>query len=253
MRIIEYQKSYSSKWFERLNKRALVILLISISLLAFLFLLLYYSLLKPPRFLEPYKKFFPYLSIIIILILTNLKNDIEDALYEQKIYYKGEKGEEIITEVLKRSLDHRFIYIKNYSLPNVERGDIDGLILGPKGIIVLEVKNYFGEFRISGSDLYRKTRKWLTYKLYPKSPIRQVLKQAYFLRQILKDKNIDVKIIPIVVFVNGRIESIQDLDECFVVEYSDLTDFIYSQPDLKNWNEDLEKNVLNILGVAHLI
>jgi len=43
-------------------------------------------------------------------------------------------------------------------IPNARIGDIDGLLIGPKGVVILEVKNYQGVFRISGPDLYRRNR-----------------------------------------------------------------------------------------------
>ena len=251
MKLIKYQKSYSQKKHEIINKKIIFVLIIF-----FIFVLLIiggacYYLTKKPVFLKSIDKFLPYIFVILILIIFYLKSHLEDLFYEIKILYKGEEGEDKVINLLKRFLDHRYIYIANYNLPNIETGDIDGLIIGPKGLIVLEIKNYPGVFRIGGLDLYRKIQKPYIYRLYFKSPVKQVLQRLYILRELFKDKNVNIKIIPIVVLVSGEIENISGLTDCFVMNYRELSDFIYKLPDVENWSDDLSKNILNILGITN--
>lgn len=252
MIIIEYQKSYSERRFSILVKKDIILKLAIILLLVISLLTIYYLIAKSPQFLEPYKKFFPYLLIITFGAIIYLKNYLEDLELQEDIAYKGIAGENKVIDFLKRSLDHNYIYVKNYSLPNIERGDIDDLIIGPKGIILIEIKNYSGKlFRVSGLDLYRKKR-CLIYQLYLKSSIKQILKQAYLLKQFLKDNNFYIKIISIVAMVDSKIEKISGLKNCYVMNYHNLDNFISKLPDLEYCDKELYQNILNALGVKNL-
>lgn len=259
MRIIEYQKSYLTKELEKIgNKPTIILLLLLVFLLIFVFTGVF-SLVPLPeflKFLEPVKKFFPSIAIffLIVFLLFSILGGFEylDSLIDKlDSLIKGEEGENRVINFLKRHLSDKYVYIKNYELSNIETGDIDGILIGPKGIILLEIKNYHGLFRVSGQELYRKERGKMRYKLYYKNPIRQILEREFFLNELLKDNNINIKTIPIVVFVNGKIENVQGLDNCFVIEYYKLVDFINKLTDIENWNKDLEKKILDVLKIKN--
>jgi hypothetical protein len=257
MQIIEYQKSYAKKELEKIGSKPLFIS-IAILILFILFLFTgFFSLAKLPSFLmflEPVKKFFPYIAISLMVFLLFFMiggEDYVDYLFEQRDrLLMGDEGEERVANFLKRHLDDSFIYIKNYYLPNIEAGDIDGLLVGPKGIILLEVKNYRGLFRVSGRDLYKKEKIRKRYRLYYRNPIPQILEKERFLIELFKQNNIFIKITPIVVLVDGKIEEVQGLKGCWILEYYKLADFIYKLPDIDNWNKTLKQQLFNILGLS---
>ena len=121
-----------------------------------------------------------FAGIIIPPLFENVK-----SLQEEIEFLKyGKEGEEEVLQILEESLDDNFIYISNYVIPNTRIGDIDGLLMGPKGIIILEIKNYAGFFRVSGGDLYRKLKGDI-YKLYKKNPFKQIIKQKDYLEKFM--------------------------------------------------------------------
>ncbi len=197
MRIIEYQKSYLAKELEKIgNKPTIILLLLLVFLLIFVFTGVF-SLVPLPeflKFLEPVKKFFSSIAIffLIVFLLFSILGGFEylDSLIDKlDSLIKGEEGENRVIKFLKRHLSDKYVYIKNYELSNyiknyelsnIETGDIDGILIGPKGIILLEIKNYHGLFRVSGQELYRKEKGKMRYKLYYKNPIRQILEREFF-------------------------------------------------------------------------
>jgi hypothetical protein len=77
---------------------------------------------------------------------------------KRDIAEKGIIGEERLKEVLKNYPDD-YILVFNYEIPEPRIGDIDALLISPKGIFILESKNYRWnvlDYRVS--DLYKKTQ-----------------------------------------------------------------------------------------------
>jgi len=87
----------------------------------------------------------------------------------------GQMGENKVTSVLKNHLDDSYTYIRNYKIPNFG-GDIDGILITPRKIILVEVKTYTGKYKVVDGKFYKIYRNGSTYML-PRSPIEQVIKQ----------------------------------------------------------------------------
>jgi len=96
------------------------------------------------------------ITVVIVFVLVRKHSD---SLFENiGNFKKGKRGEDEVAAMLKENLDDNYTCVENYMIPNARIGDIDGLLIGPKGVVILEVKNYQGVFRISGPDLYRRNR-----------------------------------------------------------------------------------------------
>ena len=174
-------------------------------------------------------------------ILENLSEEIRNFRY-------GKEGEESVLNMLSKTLDDNYIYIPNYTIPNTRIGDIDGLLIGPKGIIIIEIKNWDGYFRISGPDVYRKLRGAI-FKLYKKSPFKQIARQGQYLAKFLKENGIYMKIIPLVVLVYGRIASISGKTGIFITEENNLINHIFKLTPIPEYSPETIQKILEALNL----
>lgn len=88
-------------------------------------------------------------------------------------YVLGERGENKVAQSLGTVLDDRYTLIRNLVLPD-EKTDIDGVLVGPFGILVLEVKNFNSRdiYKCEGNRwFYRKPGQ--RYRTMKKSPTKQ--------------------------------------------------------------------------------
>jgi hypothetical protein len=240
MQIIKYQESYSSQTIKEIMPKIFIILGLIILIFVLGFILPFkISVLKP------------YWWIIIIFaasIIPPLVETVQSLREDLEFFKYGREGENKVLQILEESLDDNFIYITNYVIPNTRIGDIDGLLIGPKGIVILEIKNYAGIFRISGGDMYRKIKDDV-FKLYKKNPFKQIKKQKEYLDKFLHEKGIDVKITPIVVLVYGKIEKITGPTQVFITGAHQLPNHIFELSLISGWSPELPNKIIRILGV----
>ncbi len=113
----------------------------------------------------------------------------------------GFKGENIVAGWLDELLskDHYSI-LPAVKLPG-HKFDIDFVIIGPKGVIVLEVKNYSNK-RIFIEDEYYQVKDGQRYVLSVDfDPRFQVQSHVYYLRKYLEDNGLrDIRILKAIVF-----------------------------------------------------
>jgi hypothetical protein len=187
--------------------------------------------------------------ILVLIVFAFARKYFDPFLEVVGDFRKGKRGEEKVLTMLKESLDNDYTYVENYIIPNTRIGDIDGLLIGPKGVIVLEVKNYQGTFRVSGSDLYRRNR-GDNHTLYRKSPFAQAIRQKNYLLKHFKDKGIsNVSVRAVVVFPEARLSSINGEIGVFVTENYKLVNRIFQFPPVSSWNPELKNKVINSLGI----
>jgi hypothetical protein len=170
---------------------------------------------------------------------------------KRDIAEKGIIGEERIEKVLRNYPDD-YILVFNYEIPEPKIGDIDALFIGPKGIFILESKNYNGTFRLSGSDLYKKTR-FRTYKLLIKDVVGQIKRQKEALERYLKNNGIEIPIYPFLVFTSNHsfVEQPSPQKEIFITHYKLLPYEIYKFENLLNYSPELQEKILKILGLEN--
>lgn len=159
---------------------------------------------------------------------------------------RGISGEDIVAESLENSkLFGDYWYIRNYTNKAACYGDIDGILLGPKGMFLLEVKNWQGSFRVSGTDMYRHISKDL-YKLY-KSPINQLVDNQERVLHYLESRGINsVNLRSFVVLVGGRLESFRGSTGVYVTTADEIANKIISSPD-HHFSTDQVNKILDAL------
>jgi hypothetical protein len=240
MQVIKYQESYSSQMIKEMMPKFFIIL----GLIILIFVLGFISPFKISS-LKPYWWIMMLLAAFIIPPLMNVAQSLQEDL---EFFKYGKEGENKVLQILEESLDDNFTYITNYVIPNTRIGDIDGLLIGPKGIVILEIKNYAGIFRISGEDMYRKL-KGDVYRLYKKNPFEQIMKQKEYLDKFLYEKGINIKITPIVVLVYGKINAITGPTKVLITEANQLPNYIFELPLIPEWNPELPNKIIQVLGV----
>lgn len=94
---------------------------------------------------------------------------------EAEIYRRGLQGEEALIWFLAPRLDNRYLLLRNYTPPPPWRtgGDIDGVLLGPHGVTVFEVKAWRGVYRYAGEDWLFLPRDRSAWEPARKNPTQQ--------------------------------------------------------------------------------
>ena len=97
------------------------------------------------------------------------------AAQEAELYRRGLQGEQALIWFLARRLDNRYLLLRNYTPPPPFRtgGDIDGVLMGPHGVTVFEVKAWRGVFRCEGDQWLFLPRDRSAWEPGRKNPIEQ--------------------------------------------------------------------------------
>lgn len=170
-----------------LKKQSLIYLLIALGVMAVFFIL---------------KQF---LCLIIALIFFSLGIA---KLGKANDYKKGIDGEKAVINRLQE-LDDSWLLINDVKI--IKRGgNIDHILLSPKGVFVLETKNYEGSIRCYQDDWSKKRRhrkKFIPGYFPIRSISKQVKSEAFSLRRLIKIKaKLDIPVIPICVFANPEVK-----------------------------------------------
>jgi hypothetical protein len=75
------------------------------------------------------------------------------ALRNYNRYHRGTEGEDAVLQTL-RGLPDCYTAIANFVAPGTHQGDMDLLVLGPAGILVIEVKSYTGRYACHGDTWF---------------------------------------------------------------------------------------------------
>ncbi|MGI4789480.1 MAG: nuclease-related domain-containing protein [Janthinobacterium lividum] len=75
------------------------------------------------------------------------------ALRNYNRYHRGSEGEESVLQTL-RGLPDAYTAIANFVAPGTHQGDMDLLVLGPAGVLVIEVKSYTGRYACHGDTWF---------------------------------------------------------------------------------------------------
>ena len=118
------------------------------------------------------------------------------------------KGEKTVFKYLETLPKEYFIFndVKLYE----NKGNIDHIVVGPKGLFVIETKNYSGKYRIKGNNwFYYKDGE---YKKLYRTPASQIITNAVDLKEFLVNNGIPVSglwIGAIVAFINNDFRVIE--------------------------------------------
>ncbi|MGC8855150.1 MAG: nuclease-related domain-containing protein [Halothiobacillaceae bacterium] len=151
------------------------------------------------------------------------------AIEEAKIK-SGLDGEGGLDQLLRGNLDDGWTIIAGYRAKN---GEIDRILVGPKGVFAFEVKNLAGVIHCDGDRWWRDKkdkRGNIIERDVPivdnggRSPSRQINDAANALERLLRKSRHDIKIVRIVVLANPRAElgNISNLNIDFLVKARDM-------------------------------
>ncbi|GIW67059.1 MAG: hypothetical protein KatS3mg096_562 [Candidatus Parcubacteria bacterium] len=252
MRYIKFKESYAERKEEYFHSKFVKGFIVLAFLSIVIFIGLYLSI--------KLKSFLTFLMVLFlaIILFRFWGPKLDYFLYRRDIAGKGIEGEDEFFNVLK-SIGDDYIVIQNYEVPETRSGDIDFLIVGPKGIFIFEIKNYNGVFRIcSTNEIFKK--KWHKNILKPHyellnleyNPLTQLLNQKGIIEKILKDSNIHLPVYPNLVFINGEIESYPSNYPIFILDKSHYKRFpsnLFKMDEIRDYSLELETKILEALKI----
>jgi hypothetical protein len=162
-----------------------------------------------------------FLPIIIVGIVL-----LTIAIYffnQSGNYSSGIQGEMAVTQALQK-LDDSYSLINDLRI-RPDRGNIDHIVLSPKGVFVIETKNYTGKISCYGDKWYR----YGARKSYSIPSISvQAKENAQNLSSFIFEKTrIRTFVTPICVFVNATSELILNHPTLVILELSQLASYLY--------------------------
>lgn len=185
-----------------------------------------------PIFIFPRSNVLASLVFALFYIFVVYKNSDRKELFHQlQSFTKGIDGEKQVRALLKKNLNDEYTYLPNYVIPKTFVGDIDGLLVGPKGVIIIEVKNWFGSFLVQSGNIYRKSNPDAQLK----NPFIQVARQAEALEDFLKANQQSVPMRKLIVLINGNL-SIEGKTGVYIARIGQLLDYISKIPTVQNAN-----------------
>ena len=138
----------------------------------------------------------PFLIIIAVILIIIL------AAYLKKPETRGKRGENKVKWVIGGTIENEQYVINDLILStNSSSSQIDHVVINPRGVFVIETKNYSGE--IYGSENQREWTQVLAYgkvknKVY--NPIKQNATHIYNVKKIIGD----LPIHSLIVFVQNN-------------------------------------------------
>ncbi len=153
-------------------------------------------------------------------------------------YTSHNRSQKQLDANLATNLDNSFVYFRNLTLPDTKSvGEINGVLLGPHGALVIELANLNGEFicerdtwykfnggnKPNASDNLDKYRRRLT-----DSPTWHVIRAAREVKAWLSVRNLpQVPVQPVVVLAKGKVKSVKQ-PSCPIVELWYLETYLKS-------------------------
>ena len=165
-------------------------------------------------------------SFMIRLLLVAWIPFVVSILFLRRYYTweAGIRGEKAVVRAL-RELNNSYYLLNGIVLPR-RKGDVDHILLGPKGVFVIETKNYSGKVICNGDDWYR--RRWRERKsVRIDSVSEQARRNASDLRNFIQEHTrINTLVSPICVFVNPSVVPELKKPTLPVLRLEELTRFI---------------------------
>jgi hypothetical protein len=133
-------------------------------------------------------------------------------------YFVGARGEEKVALELRRLPDDYHIF-HDYVAGKYH---VDHVVVGPSGIYAVETKNWHTQVTVEdGYILYGEQR------LPSKNPLKQAKAQRMAVSKVLKEKNLNSDVIPVLCFAsNTFVEKYVNIDQVDVMNLSELVEWI---------------------------
>ena len=140
------------------------------------------------------------LAAAAFLSLAGIQSGVR-ALRNYNRYQRGAEGEDAVLSAL-RGLPDSYTAISNFVVPDTRQGDTDLLILGPAGILVVEVKAYTGRYGCHG-DTWFSVQADGTHHPLRSSVSRQLKRNRKAIAHYLVDCDVTVPVHAVAVFRPG--------------------------------------------------
>ncbi len=150
------------------------------------------------------------------------------ALRNYNRYCRGSEGEDAVLHTL-RGLPDSYTAIANFVAPGTRQGDMDLLVLGPAGILVLEIKSYTGRYACDGDSWFSVAPDGARRPLRG-SVSRQLKRAGKALRHYLVDCDVSVPVHTAAVFRAGADLDLTRPTVPIVAEYA-LRNYVLALPD----------------------
>ena len=157
----------------------------------------------------------------------------------------GNRGETKVFNILDSYKYNGHVLLKNIELSNdEERTEIDALVITPKSVVIVEVKNTGRDIFIDENGDYYRMGKYLRWDSNIKEKFETKEK---LLKRALGKEYEDIVINKVVVFTNDRVEiqnKYQDIKTCFLTQLTYVTDRfdsgrIYEKSDMEDMSQKI--------------
>ena len=120
------------------------------------------------------------------------------ALRNYNRWHRGTEGEDAVLQTL-RGLPDAYTVVANFVPPGTRQGDLDLLVLGPAGVLVVEVKSYTGRYACHG-DAWFSVRAGGVRRPLKSSVSRQLKRAGKSVAHYLADCDVQVPLHTAAVF-----------------------------------------------------
>lgn len=183
---------------------------------------------------------------LLLIILGWLMFDTSAKRFSS--FLIGARGEEIVGRELAM-LSNSWHIFHSIPLKGIEASitgkDIDHIIIGPAGIVIVETKNWNGNITIEAGHLNINSVK------PTRSPIEQIRNEAISLANILaNDAPQNIPLYKVVCFASNNLEDEKEfIDDVLICNARVLRDYINSLPHAKNLSTNQYKLTLEKLAL----
>jgi hypothetical protein len=87
--------------------------------------------------------------------VARLKRQLDQAEQATKSWDAGAVGERIVADRLSRLIPHGWYVLHDVHWPGRPKANLDHVLVGPGGIVVVDAKNWTGEVRVSSGVLWQ--------------------------------------------------------------------------------------------------
>lgn len=148
----------------------------------------------------------------------------ERADREARHWAKGSVGEKRLPELFAPLVERGYLHMSDRALPDSD-ANIDALLIGPAGVIVVDIKNWDGKLEVSGRDFHQNGRR-------RNSEVENMRRQAVAIAGILDRLGDDrPPVHPAICFVGpARIGGRVGLERVHLLDDTDLYEFVSRLP-----------------------
>jgi len=176
---------------------------------------------------------------------------LEDKILKDwNIAELGIKGEDTVMDWLKQILPgNEYIILPNVVLPN-HRFDIDFIVIGPKGIVALEVKNFTGKYHFSSDDFFKINNGQMNILDPLFDPRSEVRRHTFSLREYFELKgHSNIRILKAVVFIDKSLVTIEGNTGIYIATgYDSLKSFFDNMTLDDNYTSEYCQKIKQILN-----